>query len=96
MSFFLNIEQPLRVIIENHETFFEWITQPSSIVALSAVFVSIAGLLLTAGHNRITLRKQEDLNARTVEPELTLRGTLEVEDDEKKAIHSQLIIINTD
>ncbi|MFH0757255.1 MAG: hypothetical protein V2B15_08215 [Bacteroidota bacterium] len=68
------IEQPVRVLIENKDTFLDFITNPSSIIALSAVLVSILSLMITARYNRITLQRADELNKKTVEPDLNTHG----------------------
>lgn len=50
-NIFLN--EPISVIVQNKpETFTEWLSNPNTIIAISALLISLSGLYLSVRYNR--------------------------------------------
>ncbi len=70
-NIFLN--EPISVIVQNKpETFTEWLSNPNTIIAISALLISLSGLYLSVRYNRKTLNETMKYNKLSVEPLLLL------------------------
>lgn len=70
-NIFLN--EPISVIVQNKpETFTEWLLNPNTIIAISALLISLSGLYLSVRYNRKTLNETMKYNKLSVEPLLLL------------------------
>lgn len=60
---------PLKVlVVDNHKSFIDCLTEPSTIIAIAAILVSIIGLYITARYSRKTLEQTIRHNKISVEP----------------------------
>ncbi len=56
------------IVISSHETFIESLTQPGTIIAITAIIVSVVSLFISVWYNKISLRISMDHNKKSVEP----------------------------
>lgn len=65
----LLLNNAINVVVENKpQTFIEWLLNPNTLVALTAIAISILGLCISVRYNRETLEETVNYNKLSVEP----------------------------
>lgn len=78
----MNTQEPIRVIVENNkESLIDYLLNPNTIIALTAIIISILGLIISVIYNRKTLRLAYKHNKLSVEPFFAISHEYELKSD---------------
>jgi len=68
------------LVLDNHKTFLDYIKEPNTLIAITAIIVSIVGLYISVRYNRKTLEHTIAHNKLSVEPILGIPYEISITD----------------